>query len=75
MQWELSIPLELQLGSQGSTRAVVGNLGFPLGLGGVLRVPLDLWWDLLSCCLGVTHVRQGFAGELLSCCNVWVAAH
>ena len=48
----------------------MGNLGFLLGLGGVLGVPLDLWWDLLSCCLGATHLQQGFAGGLLSCCNV-----
>jgi len=57
MQWELSVPLELQHGSQGSTRAVVGNLGFLLSLGGVLRVPLNLRWGLLSTSLEwVTHL-------------------
>ena len=56
MQWELSVPLELQLGSQGSTRAVVGNLGFLSSLEG--------YSGSLSTCGGASS--QVVLGQLVS---------
>lgn len=55
LRWELSVPLQLQCGTQGSTRGMAGNVGSSR-VGGLLRVLLDLWWGLLSSFLGAIHL-------------------